>query len=135
MPGVIGGAAPRLRGRVAGVIMEPAMMNINIIPPVEGYLKRGAVVIGEQKFGVDCDSPAMQAVYELAQAHGVARRGGIRSGMTPSDSGRHVFAAELATCWLPRWWRNAGCGRSMGLLEPWLKISAWSRSTGSRRSS
>ncbi|HXF00019.1 MAG TPA: aspartate aminotransferase family protein [Solirubrobacterales bacterium] len=30
----------RLEGRVAGLIMEPAMMNINIIPPAEGYLKR-----------------------------------------------------------------------------------------------
>jgi glutamate-1-semialdehyde 2,1-aminomutase len=27
-------------GRVAGVIMEPAMMNINIVPPVPGYLER-----------------------------------------------------------------------------------------------
>jgi glutamate-1-semialdehyde 2,1-aminomutase len=25
---------------VAGVIMEPAMMNVNIVPPVEGYLER-----------------------------------------------------------------------------------------------
>jgi glutamate-1-semialdehyde 2,1-aminomutase len=30
----------KLDGRVAGLIMEPAMMNINIIPPVEGYLQR-----------------------------------------------------------------------------------------------
>ena len=30
----------RLEGRVAGLIMEPAMMNINIIPPEEGYLQR-----------------------------------------------------------------------------------------------
>src|SRR5215208_7116846 len=30
----------KLDGRVAGLIMEPAMMNINIIPPVEGYLER-----------------------------------------------------------------------------------------------
>jgi glutamate-1-semialdehyde 2,1-aminomutase len=29
-----------LKGQVAGLIMEPAMMNINIIPPVEGYLER-----------------------------------------------------------------------------------------------
>jgi glutamate-1-semialdehyde 2,1-aminomutase len=29
-----------LRGRVAGVIVEPAMMNINIVPPVAGYLER-----------------------------------------------------------------------------------------------
>jgi glutamate-1-semialdehyde 2,1-aminomutase len=30
----------KLEGDVAGLIMEPAMMNINIIPPVEGYLER-----------------------------------------------------------------------------------------------
>jgi glutamate-1-semialdehyde 2,1-aminomutase len=29
-----------LDGQVAGLIMEPAMMNINIIPPVAGYLER-----------------------------------------------------------------------------------------------
>src|ERR687886_284513 len=29
-----------LTGRVAGVILEPAMMNINIVPPVDGYLER-----------------------------------------------------------------------------------------------
>jgi glutamate-1-semialdehyde 2,1-aminomutase len=40
----------KLEGQVAGLIMEPAMMNINIIPPVEGYLER---------------------VRELTRAHGV----------------------------------------------------------------
>jgi predicted TIM-barrel fold metal-dependent hydrolase len=35
---------------------------------VEKYLKLGAVVIGEQKFGVECDSPAMQKLYDLAEA-------------------------------------------------------------------
>jgi glutamate-1-semialdehyde 2,1-aminomutase len=40
----------KLEGRVAGLIMEPAMMNINVIPPVEGYLER---------------------VRELTAAHGV----------------------------------------------------------------
>jgi glutamate-1-semialdehyde 2,1-aminomutase len=30
----------KLDGQVAALIMEPAMMNINIIPPVEGYLER-----------------------------------------------------------------------------------------------
>ena len=33
-------ALQRLEGRVAGLIMEPAMMNINVIPPVSGYLER-----------------------------------------------------------------------------------------------
>lgn len=38
---------------------------------IEAWLKRGAVVIGEQKFGIECDAPAMQRIYELAQAHDV----------------------------------------------------------------
>ena len=33
--------------------------------------KVGGVVIGEQKFGVECDSPEMQKIYELAQAYRV----------------------------------------------------------------
>src|SRR5215212_3810783 len=39
-----------LDGTVAGIILEPAMMNVNIVPPVPGYLER---------------------VRELATAHGV----------------------------------------------------------------
>jgi predicted TIM-barrel fold metal-dependent hydrolase len=38
---------------------------------IEAHLKRGAVLIGEQKFGVECDSPDMQRIYQIAQAHGV----------------------------------------------------------------
>ena len=38
---------------------------------VEKYLKLGACVIGEQKFGVECDSAAMQKLYELAAAYRV----------------------------------------------------------------
>ena len=50
----------------------------NEVPDVEGataeiekYLKLGACMIAEQKFGVECDSPAMQRIYALAQAHDV----------------------------------------------------------------
>jgi predicted TIM-barrel fold metal-dependent hydrolase len=38
---------------------------------IERYLTRGARLIGEQKFGVECDSPEMQRIYALAAAHGV----------------------------------------------------------------
>ena len=38
---------------------------------VEKYLKLGAVVIGEQKFGVECDSPGSQKLYKLAEAYRV----------------------------------------------------------------
>jgi predicted TIM-barrel fold metal-dependent hydrolase len=40
-------------------------------PEIERYLRRGAVMIAEQKFGVECDSAEMQRVFALAQDHGV----------------------------------------------------------------
>lgn len=41
------------------------------VKAIEKYLKRGAVVIGELKFGVECDSREMQNIYQLAQAYNV----------------------------------------------------------------
>ena len=38
---------------------------------IDSYLKRGAVMIAEQKFGIACDSPEMQRIYALAQDRGV----------------------------------------------------------------
>lgn len=38
---------------------------------IEKYLKMGAIGIGEQKFHVECDSPAMQSIAEIARDHGV----------------------------------------------------------------
>jgi predicted TIM-barrel fold metal-dependent hydrolase len=38
---------------------------------IEKYLKLGAVAIAEQKFGVECDSPEMQRLYELARTYDV----------------------------------------------------------------
>ncbi|MBP9899914.1 MAG: amidohydrolase family protein [Verrucomicrobiota bacterium] len=38
---------------------------------IERYLKLGAVMIAEQKFGLECDAPAMQKLYALAQAYNV----------------------------------------------------------------
>ena len=50
----------------------------NDVPDIEGataeierYLLRGARLIAEQKFGVECDSLEMQKIYELARAHRV----------------------------------------------------------------
>jgi predicted TIM-barrel fold metal-dependent hydrolase len=54
------------------------LFGANDVPDLEGatqeierYLKRGAVVIAEQKFGVECDSPQMQKIYALARAYDV----------------------------------------------------------------
>ena len=41
------------------------------VAEIEKYLKLGAVVIGELKFEVACDSPEMQRIYQLAQAYEV----------------------------------------------------------------
>lgn len=38
---------------------------------IERYLKRGALLVAEQKFGVECDSPEMHKIYQLAQTRGV----------------------------------------------------------------
>jgi predicted TIM-barrel fold metal-dependent hydrolase len=51
---------------------------VNEVPDLDGaeaefgrYLKLGALMIAEQKFAVDCDSPAMQRIYQLAAEHHV----------------------------------------------------------------
>jgi predicted TIM-barrel fold metal-dependent hydrolase len=41
------------------------------IKHIEQYLKLGGKVIGELKFGVACDSPGMQKIYQLAQDYDV----------------------------------------------------------------
>lgn len=41
------------------------------ISEIEKYLKLGAPMIGEQKFGVECDSPEMQKLYSLAGKYNV----------------------------------------------------------------
>ncbi len=38
---------------------------------IEKYLKKGAVVIAEQKFGAECDSPQMQNLFQLAADYNV----------------------------------------------------------------
>jgi predicted TIM-barrel fold metal-dependent hydrolase len=50
------------------------LFGANEVPDVEDatreirrYLDLGAVVLGEQKFGIDCDSPEMQRLYRLAE--------------------------------------------------------------------
>ncbi len=41
------------------------------VEEIEKYLKLGAPIIGELKFGLECDSLEMQAVYQLAERYNV----------------------------------------------------------------
>jgi predicted TIM-barrel fold metal-dependent hydrolase len=38
---------------------------------IERYLRRGALMIAEQKFGLPCDSPEMQRIFQIARDHRV----------------------------------------------------------------
>ena len=66
----------KLDGQVAGLIMEPAMMNLNIIKPVEGYLERVRELTA--KHGV-------MLIFDEVKTGATIGRGGAtrRFGVTP----------------------------------------------------
>ena len=80
--GVANGLQAQARGNEEGYQFARAhegfLFGANEVPDladatreIEQYLKRGAKVIGEQKFGVECDSPEMQRIYALAGEYDV----------------------------------------------------------------
>src|SRR6187200_88660 len=66
----------KLEGQVAGLIMEPAMMNINIIPPVEGYLERVREL---------CTQHGVKLIFDEVKTGATIAYGGAtkRFGVTP----------------------------------------------------
>ncbi|MGI9020757.1 MAG: aspartate aminotransferase family protein [Solirubrobacterales bacterium] len=66
----------KLEGKVAGLIMEPAMMNINIIPPVEGYLERVREL---------CTEHGVKLIFDEVKTGATIGYGGAtqRFGVTP----------------------------------------------------
>ena len=48
---------------------------------IEKYLKLGAKLIAEQKFGVECDSPESERLYALAADYGVRIEDGALKGL------------------------------------------------------
>jgi len=66
----------KLEGRVAGLIMEPAMMNINIIQPVDGYLERVREL---------CTAHDVKLIFDEVKTGATIARGGAteRFGVTP----------------------------------------------------
>jgi glutamate-1-semialdehyde 2,1-aminomutase len=62
-------ALDKLDGQVAGLIMEPAMMNINIIPPVEGYLERVREL---------CSAHGVKLIFDEVKTGATIARGGAR---------------------------------------------------------
>jgi glutamate-1-semialdehyde 2,1-aminomutase len=68
----------KLEGQVAGLIMEPAMMNINVIPPVEGYLERVRELTAEHRVRLIFDEVKTGATISYG---GATRRFGVRPDM------------------------------------------------------
>ncbi len=66
----------KLDGKVAGLIMEPAMMNINIIQPVDGYLARVREL---------CDAHGVKLIFDEVKTGATIARGGAteRFGVKP----------------------------------------------------
>jgi glutamate-1-semialdehyde 2,1-aminomutase len=76
----------KLEGRVAALIMEPAMMNINIIPPVEGYLEEVRRLTAEH---------GVVLIFDEVKTGATISAGGAtqRFGVTPD-----VIALAKAIC-------------------------------------
>ena len=91
---------------------------------IESYLKRGAVIIAEQKFGVDCDSGPMQRIYSLAAdyrvpvlmhwQHRMYNYGFERFHLMLEKYPRTVFIGHAQT-----WWANIDKNhRDQSILYP-----------------
>jgi glutamate-1-semialdehyde 2,1-aminomutase len=76
----------KLDGKVAGLIMEPAMMNINIIPPREGYLARIRELTAEH---------GVKLIFDEVKTGATISPGGAtrRFGVTPD-----MVTLAKATC-------------------------------------
>src|SRR4030095_11025583 len=78
-------------------------------PAIERYLKLGAKVIGEQKFGVECDSLVSEAIYRMAEEfnvpvllhfqHGMYNLGIDRFHVVLEKFPRVRFVAHAQTFW------------------------------------
>jgi glutamate-1-semialdehyde 2,1-aminomutase len=76
----------RLSGQVAGLIMEPAMMNINIVPPVAGYLETVRELTAEH---------GVKLIFDEVKTGATISPGGAtrRFGVTPD-----MITLAKATC-------------------------------------
>ena len=86
----------RLEGKVAALIMEPAMMNINIVPPVDGYLEdvrritteHGVkLIFDEVKTGATISPGGATQRFGVHARHDHARQGELRRA--PRRRDRH----------------------------------------------
>src|SRR6476469_1626441 len=75
-PDVLEALLTEYEGKIAGLIMEPAMMNINIIPPKKGYLQRVREI---------CTEHGVQLIFDEVKTGATISYGGAtqRFGVEP----------------------------------------------------
>jgi predicted TIM-barrel fold metal-dependent hydrolase len=100
------------------------LFGANEVPDLEGaaqeierQLGRGAIVIAEQKFGIACDAPEMQALYTLAEKHrvpvlmhwqfGMYNHGFERFHLMLEKYPQVIFIGHAQT-----WWANIDAGHA-----------------------
>jgi predicted TIM-barrel fold metal-dependent hydrolase len=99
------------------------------VQEIEKYLKQGAPLIGEQKFGVECDSIEMQNIYRLADRykvpilmhwqHGMYNRGFERFHKMLEKFPKVNFIGHAQT-----WWANVDKDhKDQNLLYPKTKVT------------
>lgn len=99
------------------------------IQEIEKYLQLGAPVIGEQKFGVECDSSEMQKIYALAEQYkvpvlmhwqyGMYNRGFERFHKVLEKYPRVNFIGHAQT-----WWANIDRNhRDQNVLYPKTQVT------------
>jgi predicted TIM-barrel fold metal-dependent hydrolase len=92
------------------------------ITEIEKYLKLGGKVIGELKFGVDCDSKEMQRIYQLAEDYNVPVLMHWQFQRFPKMLEKYLkvnFIGHAQT-----WWANIDKGHNdQSILYPKTKVT------------
>jgi glutamate-1-semialdehyde 2,1-aminomutase len=101
----LAGALEKIGEQVAGLIMEPAMMNINIIPPRPGYLERVREL---------CDQYGIKLIFDEVKTGATISAGGAtaRFGVTPD-----MITLAKASC-------GGYPGGAIGVSEELAKVIA-----------
>lgn len=96
---------------------------------IEKYLKRGAVAIGELKFNVNCDSPGMQKIYQLAQDYNVPvlmhwQYGRFNNGYDRFHTMLKKYPKVNFIGHAQTWWANIDRYNNQTILYPKGKVTA-----------
>ena len=96
---------------------------------IEKYLKAGARIIGEQKFGVDCDSKEFELVAAVAQDYGVPilmhfQHATYNMGIDRFQKVLEKFPEVNFIGHAQTWWGNIDAAHDQSVLYPKAKVKA-----------